>query len=216
MAWLYETENLNVLAANQKGLDFFGLESPQELENQGVAYVEKKKREQNPNIEIEFAKKVENELANTLSLERPQIFPSFKATIDKDGYCFVNIAVRTPVYENKKIKAILTINSDVTKYEQVSTLYDYYRNLYSKDIQTGNRLFMEYLGLPVYEFVLTTREIETLIALAKNHTHLDAARELDLAGGTMASYVCSIKHRLHNQNLNDILLHFTTNDKRKF
>ena len=86
----------------------------------------------------------------------------------------------------------------------------------SVNLQRSRRLFLEYLGLPVYEYALATREIETLIALAKYRTNKDAARALGLSTGTVEGYIHRIKNRLHNLNLTDILLHFTTPDRRKF
>lgn len=215
LAFLYDSNNFNLLGANEKGLDFYGVTS-EELEGRNAFYLEKKKNEQHPNTTVEFASKAEKDLSSILSLGKPQMFTPFENITNTEGYCVVDSNMRTPVYKNEKIAGILSINWDVTRSENIEKLYGHYKRVYADDMKTGNKLFTRYIGLPTNNFLLTTRELETLIALAKNHTHIDAARELDIEGGTLSTYVQSIKHRLQNQNLNDILLHFTTNDRRKF
>lgn len=214
-AYINDAKTLNHLALNKHAVKANDLESAKEFENRDLLYAEEWIQSRNPTISIKWAYKAASEIEQTLSQGKMMLFSS-NSIVDKNGFCIVCPAIKMPLFEGKKIVAVFTSYFESTKTEYVENLYSRYKAIYADDMQKGNRLFMEYLGLPVCEFVLTTRQIEVLISLAKNHTHKDASRELDIAGGTLATYLQSIKRRLHNQNMNDILQHFMTNNRRIF
>lgn len=214
--YINDAETMNYLAMNDEGLKICSLKSQNEFEGKNVFYAEEQKQKRNPTSIIQFADKIMRETEHTLSQGNLTLYGSGLFT-DENGYCTIRPAIRIPLYDSdgKKIKAVLSSFFETTKTEYVGSLYGRYKTIYSDDMKRGNKLFLQYLGL-TGDFNLTVREIETLIAIAKNHTHKDASRELDIAGGTLAIYLQSIKHKLRNQNMNDVLQHFMVNDRRIF
>jgi DNA-binding CsgD family transcriptional regulator len=214
--FLYDADTLNFLSVNKPVLDFYNLESEEAFENKDVFFLEKLKREANPDLKFDFGRIFIRDMEHTLSKGSVQLCSAVIGMLDERGFCVVKPTVKVPLFRDKKLKALLSVSLNNTWCTPAEDLYKRYKTVYETDMKKGNRLFMEYLGLLIYDHVLTTREIETLISLAKNRTNINAARELGLSAGTLAAYIHEIKNRLHNQNLNDILLHFTIPDRRKF
>jgi hypothetical protein len=215
VCFLYDADTLNFLSVNKPGLAFYGLKSEKELASKDVFFLEKLKQNAYPNLNISFAHRLMSDMKNTLSKGNAQIcFPL--NMIDEKGFCVIEPTIIVPSFVDKKIKALLSISLLNTQYTLPDDLYDRYKSVYKNDMERGNQLFLEYLGLPIHGAMLTTNEIDRLIALTKYRTKEEASSELNLSVDELTSFSQEIKDRLQNQNLNDILSYFTLSNRRKF
>lgn len=214
---IMDAENLNYVYIDQEWCNDYGIESQEEFENKDLYYTESFLQKKHPDVEINFADQILKEYEMVLSESKPKEFASDGlGFLRSDGYCVIRNRIRVPLSKDNKIKVIAGLHYPTTKSVHVENLYNVYKHNYKDDMKKGNRLFLQYLGLQLKNFSLSTRQIEVLISLAKNRTEGDVARELELSSSTIATYVSSIKDRLQNQNLNEILKYFKTNDNRLF
>jgi hypothetical protein len=213
--FLYDAKKFHLLSVNHHVLTSFNLSSSHELENKDIFYLEKLRQKQTNNPTIQFAHKVITDMEIALSKGSPEIYSSVNS-VNIEGYCKVEPSIKIPLFRDKKITAILTIVLANTRNEHVENLYNRYKQIYKNDIKRGNSLFLAYLGLPIYNNPLSSQEIETLIALSKYRNNAHAAKSLAIAVGTIDKNINEIKTKLRDRNICDILLHFTTPDRRKF
>ncbi len=214
---IMNAENLTYALIDNNWCKDFGIESQEEFENKDLYDAEKFFQTKHSETEINFADQIQKEYEMTLSETKPKLFAADGlGFLRADGYCLVKNRIRVPLSENNKIKAIAGLYFHSTKDIHVENLYNIYKHNYKDDMKQGNELFLKYLGVELKNFRLSTRQIEVLISLAKNRNAEDVARELELSSGTISSYVSSIKDRLQNHNLNDILKYFKSNEYRLF
>lgn len=112
---------------------------------------------------------------------------------------------------NKKLLGILTCCDDTSNQIPHNKLLSLYRKFYD-DPKISTKLFVEHIGLDKHlnskKDILTNRELDCLIMLAKGQTAKETARELDISPRTVETHLENIKIKFNARNKTEMLAIF--------
>jgi DNA-binding CsgD family transcriptional regulator len=222
-AHIKDAKEFSYLATNANALNFWELETAEEMRGKTIFDLQKLKQKNHSNSSTaleKFAQTIYDKDEAIVRGGEIKYFDSPEGLFDHDGYVVTHPTIKIPLFKsdkkNKSVTAILTLVYDATRSTSIDRLYQKYQIAYEDSPKQCNQKFLEYIGLPPVTHALTSREIECLVVLSKYRSLKEAAKELKLSSKTLEAHLRNVRLKLNCQNLSNVLCHFTSPNRWKF